>query len=314
MAKKLTQEQRQNIVDLYLSGKSGIWISENFHHSVTTIAKVLREEGIKVQKGRDNRWYTLNEHYLDELDTAEKYYFLGFFYADGYWSPNSNMTSIDSVDKEILEEFLKLFETNRPLQRIEKHNIENAKISWSFRLENPIVHQKLFEYGCDNTKSYTATFPYRLFGGEKRKFIPDFIRGVVDGDGGWHLEFNSGGSCSLDFNVVGTHDLCLSIKEILDKELEIDLCFRPHTKSKTAWYISTSKKDYIPKIVKYLYGTPSELFLKRKYDITQDYLYSRKGYEEGNEEIIQINKQRYKEQEELRQARRAKKNWASPSF
>ena len=51
MAKKLTQEQRQNIVDLYLSGKSGIWISENFHHSTATIVRVLREEKIKVQKG-----------------------------------------------------------------------------------------------------------------------------------------------------------------------------------------------------------------------------------------------------------------------
>ena len=308
MAKKLTQEQRQNIVDLYLSGKSGIWISENFHHSVTTIAKVLKEEGIEVQKGRDNRWYTLNEHYLDELDCSEKYYFLGFFYADGYWSPHSNRTYIDSIDKDILEKFLKIFEANRPLQEIKKHNIKNAKTSWSFRLENPIIHQKLYEYGCDNNKSYNASFPYRLFEGDKRKFMPDFIRGIVDGDGGWHLEFKSGGSCSLDFSVVGTHDLCLSIKEILDEELGIDLCFRPHIKSKTAWYISTSKIDYIPKIISYLYGTNSGLFLKRKYDITQDYLYSRKGYDDGDVKIIQINKQRYKEQEELRQARRNKKN------
>ena len=305
MAKKLTQEQRQNIVDLYLSGKSGAWISKNFHHSTTTVCQILREEGIEVDKGRDNRRYTINEHYLNELDTAEKFYFLGFFYADGYWSPTSNKIAVDSVDKDILEEFLKLFETNRPLQEIKKHNIKNAKTSWSFRLENPIIHQKLYEYGCDNTKSYTATFPYELFEGEKRRFLPDFIRGVVDGDGSWSLSFKAGGSCRLDFSVVGTHDLCLSIKEILDKKLGIDLCFRPHSVSKTAWYISTSKKDYVSKIIDYLYGTSSNLFLNRKYNIIQDYLYSRKGFEEGNRNIIQINKQRYKEQEKLRQVRRS---------
>ena len=290
MGKKLTKEQRQNIVNLYLSGKSGIWISENFQHSTATIAKVLREEGIEVQKGRDNRRYSLNEHYLDELDNGDKFYFLGYFYADGYISSTSNKAYIDSVDKEILEKFRVLFETNRPLQEIEKHNIPNAQVTWSFRTESYYIHKALWKYGCTNNKSHEAKFPFDLFKG-KEEFYRDFIRGIFDGDGSFSVRYTKLGSCKAEFSISGTKDICEGIKDVLKKELGIEINVHKHKKA-NVWYANTSRNEHLKKIIPWLYKD-EDVFMERKRDNVKSYLKGRFGWENNIKEIIKENQEKY---------------------
>lgn len=264
MAKKLTREQRQNIVDCYNNGMSGIEICKNFKHSTATVAKVLREEGIKVIKGRDNRWYEANYSYLDELDCANKFWFLGYFYADGYVSMTTNKISIDSIDKEILEKCRILFDSNRPLQFIKvkdrKSDNYNRYNAWSFRLENANLHQKIIDYGCDNYKSYNAKMPWELFQG-KEQYIRDFVRGLYDGDGGINYKYDK------DYRgvakICGTPQLIQELTDFLEKELECKFFIN---KGKiTTWYFETTGMLNTYKFLKWIYYDNVEIYMDRKY-------------------------------------------------
>ena len=58
--------------------------------SNVAVRNYLKKKRVEMRKSNDpvydiNRAspYTFNEHWLDELDCPEKFYFLGFFAADG---------------------------------------------------------------------------------------------------------------------------------------------------------------------------------------------------------------------------------------
>lgn len=292
MGKKLTKEQRQNIVNLYLSGRSGIWISENFQHSTATIAKVLREEGIEVQKGRDNRWYSLNEHYLDELNNANKFYFLGYFYADGYIPEKKKAISVDSIDKEILEKFKKLFDSDRPLQPIHPKN-PNSKEVWSFRINSILIHKRIHELGCDNEKTTTAKFPINLFYEENSKqFLRDFIRGYFDGDGSLYLIYSNVDNCRGGISIVGSFDFIKKLQEILKEELGINSYFK---KGKGAYYIEFKKVQAVYDFLNWIYYDNVETYLQRKFNLAKEYFEIRKQLEIEREERKRIGREKFKE-------------------
>ena len=64
------------------------------------------------------RIYSLNEYSFDIIDSKEKAYVLGLFFADGYNSEKEGKIKITLLEqaKDILEKAEKVFETNRPLK------------------------------------------------------------------------------------------------------------------------------------------------------------------------------------------------------
>lgn len=269
MAAKLTKEQRDNIINLYLNGMSGIEISKKCKHSTATVATVLKEEGVKVIKGRNNKRFNLNEHYLDKLDSANKFYFLGYFYADGYWSPTTTHISIDSNDKDILEKFQNIFESDRPLQEIKKKKLSN-KISWSFRLNSIILHDKIKQYGCDNNKSYNLKFPFKIFN-NKEKYLRDFIRGHFEGEGCLsYIKSNSGNIRGI-ISIVGTEDFIKGLGQILNEQLKIIPTIYKRKNSKNTFYLQFKKVEYVNKFLNWIYYDNVELYMDRKYNKAKEY-------------------------------------------
>ena len=264
MAAKLTPEQRQNIVDKYLEGMSGAEIARKFKHSTATIAKVLREEGVQVVKGRNNRWYEFNDHYLDELDCANKFWFLGYFYADGYLAPKGNSCSIDSVDKDAVEKCKRIFESNRPLQlhkATKKNDGVNRQDAWSFRLNSPIVYQNLINYGCDSDKSHTAKIPWWVFEG-KEEFMRDFVRGLIDGDGS--VSFKYGKYHRPVITLACTPQLAQELGDYLEEKLNLKIYLN---KNKVViWYIQITNLVSVVKFLDWTYYDGIECYMDRKYE------------------------------------------------
>lgn len=74
-----------SVIEDYLGGLSADQLAERYGMSDVAVRNYLKKKRVKTRKSNDpvydiNRAspYTFNEHWLDELDSPEKFYFLGF--------------------------------------------------------------------------------------------------------------------------------------------------------------------------------------------------------------------------------------------
>lgn len=135
-----------------------------------------------------NKIYTENETFFEQLNTPEKAYILGFFYADGC---NHDKSKIDDgynhqncisftqleQDLDILVQIRECLSCNRPFKEVIQKT--NGKKKYNLDIISNKMSNDLSKLGAVPAKSLVLTFP---------NFIPDdlmphFIRGYFDGDG-----------------------------------------------------------------------------------------------------------------------------------
>lgn len=106
---------------MYKKGLSITQIGEKLKIYHKLVSKVLKENNIE-RKNNNKRTYKLNEHYFDKIDTPNKAYILGFFYADGcnIMSKSTVTMSLEETDKEILEKIRLEIGSERQLEFIEQ--------------------------------------------------------------------------------------------------------------------------------------------------------------------------------------------------
>ena len=76
----LTQEEKNNIIQMFYDGKSKDEIIKEANVTRRTYPAVFKEAGINTK--RRNK-YTLNEDYFEKIDSQEKAYLLGLIASDG---------------------------------------------------------------------------------------------------------------------------------------------------------------------------------------------------------------------------------------
>ena len=99
--KVFTDDEKMQMCDMYLSGVSTVKIGNIFNCDHKTVARVLEQYNID-RTGVGLRQYWLNEHYFDDIDTPNKAYILGFFYADGSNCETKISTSSSCKDIDIV--------------------------------------------------------------------------------------------------------------------------------------------------------------------------------------------------------------------
>ena len=119
--------------------------------------------------------YTFNEDYFEKIDTEEKAYWLGFFYADGCVrirvKSSESKLKLAIKDLSHLEKFKKCLNGDNKIMIYEKM----AYLSLNTRkFANHLINQ-----GCMSRKTFTIKFPYFL----NDELFRHFIRGYFDGDG-----------------------------------------------------------------------------------------------------------------------------------
>lgn len=82
--RKIARCEIDNIIALYQSGKTCLFISKLYNVNDETIRRYLHKNSIVVRNQSDARKYTLDNNFFDKIDTSEKAYILGLLYADGY--------------------------------------------------------------------------------------------------------------------------------------------------------------------------------------------------------------------------------------
>lgn len=86
-----SEEQIEKIIKMYNDGISMVKIAEQFNCSNKTIGRLLKKENIE---SRGNRKIFFNEEIFNNIDNAEKAYWIGFITADGYVNEDRGFLSI----------------------------------------------------------------------------------------------------------------------------------------------------------------------------------------------------------------------------
>jgi len=192
-------------------------------------------------------------------------YIFGFWIADGCLKryKKSKIFSItqDKKDKYLLEAMLKEMDSNYPLSR----NVN----CYCFTIVSKTIYDDIIKLGGKERKSFDVKFPK-----VPKKYLPDFIRGLWDGDGTIYY-LNKAKSFASSYSSASKElidGLFLALKENIPN-LDGSV-----NKSDNEYVLKFSKNDTI-RLKKFMYQEPldGKLMLKRKYDLflkTPDY-YSR---------------------------------------
>ena len=124
------------------------------------------------------RKYEFDYEYFHEINCAQKAYWLGFFYADGYITKQGGFgCGISLKDKGHLEKFLQSIN----ISSLDCLEIQEKTNSYRFQLFNKNLYNNLLNLGFTITKSYDQND--LIFKSIPNSFKKDFLRGYWDGDG-----------------------------------------------------------------------------------------------------------------------------------
>lgn len=260
-----TQEQKDEIVKLYIDGNSCTTIAKKYTCSHHVILDILEQQGIPRDAKRFHRKYQLNEHYFDVIDTPNKAYILGLLHADGCNKMDKGTVSIalQESDKDLLETIRLEIESEKPLRFIDNSNKHTFGYTYEnmYELQMFSVHmcEQLADKGIVPNKSLVIGFPDWL----DDNLISHYVRGVFDGDG---CICRPSSSNTVITSIVATDSFCQSLKEICIDKLNINpniydtRCHNGITKS-----ISFGGRDKSKIFLDWIYQG-AEIFLQRKYD------------------------------------------------
>lgn len=198
------------------------------------------------------RKYTLNEHFLDCIDSEEKAYYLGFMYADGYNGEEAQRWKIaidlQKQDEPILRTFCVLLGTNRPL-------CFDKRGCCSLSFTSKRLSVRLAELGCHRAKTFTITFPDWM----PVDLIPHFVRGYIDGDGWIHFDGEKG----VTVAALGADSFARRMAKIIESACGVHTTLSAHPKSAgiTQWQVRG--RDQVSTVLAWLYKDAT-VYLERK--------------------------------------------------
>lgn len=197
------QKRNQQIMSLYAEGLSVESVAKRCNVCSRTVINVLTyyNQPIRVQhqighsKGTSkNIKHQYNRGYFKNIDTEEKAYWLGFFYADGYVNKSFVMLHISAKDRDHILKFQHSLNAETvPIK------MRNEYSSVQFAVCSIEMSKDLTDKGCFQGKSLTLKFPTETQ--VPSHLISHFMRGYFDGDGCIYVGNKISPSC---FSVVGT--------------------------------------------------------------------------------------------------------------
>jgi hypothetical protein len=181
--RKLNNEQIQEVCQRYQDGEPTTSIAEDFNVSATAINGLLTRRGIIIRPQAEAQRRFLCDHtFFSSIDTEEKAYWLGFIAADGYISPvkdgkNALVVVLAPEDRDHLYRLRNSLQSTHP---VKEYNYSYKQLVKLF-IRSEQITCDLARYSIVPAKTFTHVWPN----------LPDdllihFVRGYVDGDGGFH--------------------------------------------------------------------------------------------------------------------------------
>ena len=187
----------------------------------------------------------------------EMSYILGFIMADGHVHlGNDNYLQIevkeDSLD--ILNKIASAINFEGKIYRMKKRN------SYKLQIKNIKIIKDIISHGVtNNNKSHLATFPIDI----PAKYIKDFIRGLIDGDG-WSRIDSDG---IYNIGLCGTKDIVSKTKDLLNVDCSTN---NVSHYEENCWRFNIKGKKAL-KIASWIYDDAT-IYLDRKYNTYKEAL------------------------------------------
>lgn len=268
-----SEELQNEIVELYRDGWKIYDIAIKERITESTISRIIKEHGVHVRTPDQHaRKYTLDHHYFDNIDTENKAYILGLLYADGCIQPERNFVtiSLQESDVEVLRGLQSELKTDKPLSYLELSKKKSTfRNQYMFCLNSKYMAPVLVSKGLVPNKDFKLQFPTSDI--VPNEFIPDFLRGYMDGDG-------SIAKRECRCSITGNIDIIQSMSDYLQETLGIhSSVYIPHKDHITATRCLTiAGRNQVKKYLDYIYRDGNcGLHIPRKY---QQYIDQYKNY------------------------------------
>lgn len=266
--KKLTNDQRQEIIAKYLTGNFTLAsLGREYNVDYQYIQRILNKNNIKICNDFSYlaRKYNLNQNYFDVIDNENKAYFLGLLYADGcnYEKGTNISISLIDKDKDLLEKFAQELQSNRPLvfQELSKKN-KNWNNVYTLSVNGKYLSKRLAELGCVARKSLILDFP--TLEQVPANLIHHFMRGYSDGDGCITYGIKQY-SYSVKWSIISTDKFCYKVHDLLKSIFNFDgfIYNNSDTQNITKCLDYSGFSKCLP-ILNWLYKD-ANIYMKRKY-------------------------------------------------
>ena len=258
--KTLTNEQLKILKQRYCEESEDLkTLAQEFSWDKETLRNLIKELGLtKKTTNRVNK--RIISDYFSCIDSPDKAYFIGLLFTDGNVSkiPGKQgriRISLQAKDRDILDKLKTVLQIDSDLIL---DNRGNQCYSLEFCDEQ--IYQDLQKYNIVPNKTYEInSLPKNI----PQKFLRDFIRGLIDGDGG--ISFSENKSSDVTLNFTSYHEgivneLVLLIDNLINKT--------EHNKPfyTTAWHCQWRGYKQVTKILDILYND-STMYIQRKYDL-----------------------------------------------
>ncbi len=244
-------------------------ICKKYHVNKGMALRGLRRRGVQ-PRGRYK--YDYNETFFEKINTEEKAYVLGFFYADGCTSVSRqhvSKISLAKTDEEMVKRIGSLLAPDKPLQ-IAPPRYAHRQLMISLSVTNEKITQDLIKAGCMPKKSAILKFPTpeQVPAG----LLSHFIRGYFDGDGSlyFHLVKN-GGYLKAQVHIESSRAFCESLSLKLLELVGVTSKIRSRKKTSTSRGVRISGNRQVIKFMRYVYEG-STIRLQRKHEKYLEFL------------------------------------------
>ena len=266
-----TQKQKQMIQKIdtqkvseeYLSGATIKQLTQKYNVSNSVIKRILQETNVKTRNNSlSHTQYPCDQYYFDTIDSYNKAYLLGFICADG-WTTERNEVGIcvKKSDQDIITFFKKELKSNKPIY------YKNGGTAIEVRIQNQNLCNRLKEYSIIPNKSlYLDIEKVISLANLDSKYIPAFLLGYFDGDGGIYEYAPSDKTPQYSCNITGTYETCTYYKKYFD---EIGFFTKRHKDDKNNYTYQIGGRNQVKKCLSKLYSIKDNLdfYYIRKYKI-----------------------------------------------
>lgn len=234
----------------------------NVHH--TTVRTNLKKLGLTFT----NKKYSVNDQYLDTIDTEDKAYFLGLFASDGYNNEKRSTIeiSLQEGDIDILEKLKQKLEYTGPLTYQNRTSV-NRKNKFKLSIRSKKLSERLKKLGFPQKKSLILQCPnYNII---PKHLYNHFLRGYIDGDGTIHVNKNLFRShISLCGSIFFIPEMKEKIQEILD--IKVTSYINTRNRKNPLGILCISTPNRIIRLLNYLYDN-ANIYMNRKYNKNIEY-------------------------------------------
>jgi hypothetical protein len=247
------------IQQFVVEGKTQKEIAEVLGKSEHSISYLIRKYGIQRNSKNKRLKYSYDEQYFSKW-SANMAYSLGFLICDGYVIDTGRVrwigVDIQERDRSILEFIRDQLDSRIPITervRIDKRTNIGPSKQVSLKFGSKAIIEDIATMGVFKNKTgkeFVVEVP--------KEFIPDYLRGIVDGDGNIYVGKTKSGGSQFSINIYSASESFLT-----DLKEKYMFGYGTIVKKKTIYVLRIFRKNEVVEILKYIYN--GNFCLERKY-------------------------------------------------